>query len=791
LKTKGICLLYRALQVLGLPFLLFYFLARGFRDFRYIRSLGERFGFLPRSFTQTAPGAIWLHAVSVGEILSLLQFIRQIRRRFPDSPLFVSTSTLAGKAMAGEKLAGLADGVFYAPVDYVFAVRRVLRTLRPSVVVVAETEIWPNLFRETKRTGAGLLIVNGRISDRAAPRYLRFAWFFREVLRWPDLILAQSEAIRQTFLKLGASAAQVRVAGNLKYDFEPRRAEPGTPVRAFLERTRPAKVWIAASTMPPAVVQWKEPGDPDEDDVVIEAFRQLVPRHPGLLLILVPRKPERFDVAAQKLSAAGLAFVRRSALESADLTFPGVLLLDSIGELSSLFYLADLVFMGGTLAARGGHNILEPAFFARPVIIGPHMENFRAIAEEFHAAGAVVEIGGAGELAGAVEHLLADPGNAAAVGQRALACAESKRGATAAAIAELRRLYDDQIPRFRSAWFLLLWPLARLWELGGNRKRRRDLAGRRRLEAPVISVGNLSMGGTGKTPIVLYLAERLKAAGHRPGILTRGYGRTSPEKHLALAADARTHPQHTGDEPQIFLNAGIAPVGIGPDRYLTGRILEEGFDADVLILDDGFQHMRLDRQVDIVLIDALDPFRGGDVFPAGRLREPMDQLRRADVFVITRSNYSPLLAAIEAELRRRNPRAPIFHSHVVANGWIDFSTAERYERPPCRRAGAFCGLGNPQSFWRTLRAMGIDPVERLEFADHHNYRPGELRNMAESCLLEGADALLTTEKDAMNLCEESANLIAPLRLYWLKIEAALDREAQFLQEIEQRLAVAK
>src|ERR1039458_3315720 len=160
LKTKGI-----------------YFLCRDWRSGGYWRSLPQRFGFLPRSFRQTGPGAIWLHAVSVGEVLSCLEFLRRLRLRFPRSGLFVSTSTLAGKATADEKLRGLADGVFYAPVDYVFAVRRALRTLRPSVVVVAETELWPNLFREVKRTGAALTLVNGRISDRAFARYLSSRWF--------------------------------------------------------------------------------------------------------------------------------------------------------------------------------------------------------------------------------------------------------------------------------------------------------------------------------------------------------------------------------------------------------------------------------------------------------------------------------------------------------------------------------------------------------------------------------------------------------------------------------------
>ena len=186
LKIKGIYFLYRLLQAFGLPLLLLYFLLRGLRNRGYWRSLPQRFGFLPRSFRQTGPGAIWLHAVSVGEVLSALGFLRRLRAEFPHCGLFVSTSTLAGRAAADQKLRGLADGVFYAPVDSVFAVRRVLRALRPSVVAIMETEIWPNLFREVKRTGAGLAIVNGRISDRAFPRYRPLRWFFRAVLPAAD-----------------------------------------------------------------------------------------------------------------------------------------------------------------------------------------------------------------------------------------------------------------------------------------------------------------------------------------------------------------------------------------------------------------------------------------------------------------------------------------------------------------------------------------------------------------------------------------------------------------------------
>ena len=815
MKIRSIYFLYRVLQAVALPVLILYFLFRGLRNRGYWRSLPQRFGFLPRSYRQTGPGAIWLHAVSVGEVLASVEFLRRLRAEFPHTRLFVSTSTLAGRATAGDKLRDLADGVFYAPVDYVWAVRRVLRALQPAAVVIAETEIWPNLFREVHRTGAGLAIVNGRISERAFPRYLPFRWFFRGVLSAADCILAQTDAMGERFLALGAPPELIRTGGNFKYDFEARAAAPGSPVPALLERARPGKVWIAASTMPPAGPRGR-PADVDEDDAVIAAFQELAARHTDLLLILAPRKPERFDAAAGKLEAAGIRYVRRSRLDGRDTpALPAVLLLDTIGELSGLFSVADVVFMGGTLAQRGGHNILEPAFFAKPVIAGPHMENFQAIADEFRASGAYVEIGDSAGLAGAVARVLESPEWAGEIGQRARRAAEARRGATARAVTVVRELY--RVPRYRPAqpWFMAASVLARLWRWGARKKQRRDYARRRKLRGadapvragppgpalpafeqadqgvavPVISVGNITMGGTGKTPCVLLLAQILNQRGRRPGILTRGYGRNSPHKHLALEPGAVLNPEHSGDEPQIFVRSGLAPVGIGADRFQTGTLLVRDFGADVLLLDDGFQHQRLARNVDVVLIDALDPFGGGQVFPLGRLREAPAGLARADLILVSRSEFSDLNAAIERQVRRWNVRAPVFRAGIEAQAWVEHRTGRRHapaERP-FQRAGVFCGLGNPEAFRRTLERMGVEPAAWVDFEDHHRYRARELRHIAHEMRAQGATALVTTEKDAMNLCESSDDLLAPLPLYWLKVGMTIEREAEFVSEIERRI----
>ena len=826
MKTKGIYFLYRVLQAFALPLVLLYFLYRGLRGRAYWSSLPQRFGLLPGSFTQTGPGAIWFHAVSVGEVLSSAAFLGRLRAEFPNSRLFVSTGTIAGQSAARDKLKDLADGIFYAPIDYVFAVRRVLRRLRPSLVIAAETEIWPNLFREVKRTGAALAVVNARISDRAWPRYRRLGWFFRAVLPAADAVLAQTDELAQRYLTLGARPAAVRAAGNFKYDFEARPAPPDSPVMAWLARLGPRHVWIAASTVPPVT------GDVDEDAAVLDAYRAAAARHPGLMLIWVPRKPEHFDAAAEKLARAGIRFVRRSRLEAQSPGWlPGVLLLDSIGELSGLFAAAHVVFMGGTLASRGGHNILEPALFSKPVITGPHMENFQAIADDFRAAHASVEIARPEQLGDAVSMLLADGETRSRIGGRALACAEARRGASAAAAAAMRGLYDAHLPRYRRAqpWHALGRPLQPVWLAAGRLRQRH--AGERKLDVPVISVGNLSMGGTGKTPCVLHLARLLRDTGHAPAILTRGYRRHALAGDLAVAPGAPVSVEESGDEPQILIRSGLAAVGIGADRARAAALLLQRFPADVFLLDDGFQHVRLARDLDIVLVDALDPFAGGEIFPLGRLREPVSSLGRADAVVITRSRFSDLAAPIEAAVRQANPRVPVFRAGIEPVAWVDAATgkSQSIERargtvsaaspeprgtsaagfvsvadaacqpvrskpappPPFEAAGAFCGLGNPHAFRRTLEQLGVAPAAWFEFDDHHRYRPKELRSMAHQAAAAGATALVTTEKDAVNLCAGFPEATAPLDVYWLQVRMTIDREAEFLSLVTATLAAPR
>ena len=732
-----------------------YLLYRGLRDLRYFTKLDERFGFLPPSFKPTGPGSIWFHAVSVGEVLSAVELIRRIRAAQPRAEIFVSVATLAGRDVAEQKLADLANGVFYAPLDFRSVTKRVLRRLRPAVVVVLETEIWPNLYREAKRAGASLMVVNGRISDRALPRYRSYARVFKHVLQWPDTILVQSQQDRERYLLAGAPSGRVHVAGNLKYDFTPAAAVTAADLGGDTLWDGP--VWIAASTTAPV-----EAGDPDEDDVVIRAFQTLSPRYPRLLLVLAPRRPERFPVVAEKLAQAGVNFVRRSERPQGA-PLPGVLLLDSIGELAGLFARATVVFMGGTLAQRGGHNILEPAFFGKPVIVGPHMENFAAIIQEFSDAAAVVKIDSARALAGAVEALLENPERADEIGKRAAALATGKRGTADRITEQILAAADEGVPnpdRPLDAR-ITLGPLASLWAAGNavNVSRSKPKS----LRTEVISIGGISMGGAGKSPFALYLAQKLDEAGRNPAILTRGYGRKSRLDVIVQRGESASVAQ-TGDEAQIFIRRGVAHVGIGANRHEVGRKMEQRLHPGVFLLDDGYQHFGLKRDRDIVLIDALDPM-GGGVFPLGRLREPMSALGRATAVVITRAENRH--TGIERLIRQHNAKAPIFRSRVVVTGEI-----------PRGLVAAFCGLGQPRTFWRTLDEQGIRVVCRLQFPDHHRYTQADLHDIERQAA--GAEALVTTEKDLMNV---PAGVAWPLKLYCLHIGMEIENEEELLRLI--------
>jgi 3-deoxy-D-manno-octulosonic-acid transferase len=426
-----------------------YWLVKGLRDGKYLSNLRERLGLSFPSLGKLPadrPGAIWIHAVSVGELLSSIGLAKRLKESHPNRPLVVSTTTITGQELARERMP-FADAVFYFPFDWSFCVRRVLLAVRPALVVVLETEIWPNFLREARGQKIPVLFVSGRISDRSFARYerylARFGFFLRPFLRNAlanaSAFLMQSEKDADRIRALGAPADRVSVSGNLKYDME---LPAATPLSSWLEaearRQGRSPIVVAGS-----VVATEEP-------LALIAFGVVQGEHPNALLVLAPRKPERFEAAAEFIHESRRKFLRRSKLaltdhaQGANSTGNGsipkdvnVILLDSIGELASVYRLADGAFVGGSLVPSGGHNILEPAAFGKIPVFGPSMENFAEIAARFVAADAAIQVESPEDAGVAWIELLRNPERRQKMGENAKHLVDSSRGATDRTLAEI------------------------------------------------------------------------------------------------------------------------------------------------------------------------------------------------------------------------------------------------------------------------------------------------------------------------------------------------------------------
>jgi 3-deoxy-D-manno-octulosonic-acid transferase len=400
----------------------------------------ERFGYLPDSFQQARPGAIWVHAVSVGETLAVVGLVRELQQRYPERKIFLSHVTPAGREAGENRLPSVA-GRFYLPLDWRWAVRGTLERIRPAVLVIVETELWPNLLRAARESGARVILVNARLSDRSSRRYRLALPFMRRVLENVDRICVQTETDAERFRRLGARPEAVGLAGNLKFDAQPPQLGelPRLLEKALAHATR-QPVLVAASTML------------GEERFVLQAWKKIRGRHPRALLILAPRHPVRFEEVAQLLTEARSSFVRRTRLEAREDALAGqraspeILLLDTIGELAGIFELADVVFMGGSLVPTGGHNLLEPAYWSKPIIFGPHMENFRDIAQLFLQAEAAVQIRDAHQLAPAALKLLEDGVGRQRMGEKAKQVLERESGATRRVLEHIRELLDAGVP---------------------------------------------------------------------------------------------------------------------------------------------------------------------------------------------------------------------------------------------------------------------------------------------------------------------------------------------------------
>ena len=405
-----------------------YWLYQILRHGKYHRGFSARMGGVPARLRHEGTGAqrvIWVHAVSVGEVLAVSGLIEQMRRSLPQHRVLVSTTTDTGQELARKRFGE--ESVFYFPMDFGFAIRPYLAALRPELVVLAETEFWPNFLRESHCAGARIAVVNARISDRSLPRYRRFEWALKKMLAHVDLFLAQTAEDSARLASIGADASRIEVTGNLKFDVELPAPPPIVDqLRQAMAADHAGPVLVCGSTVD------------DEEPPLLKAFENLRVGHPRAVMILAPRHPQRFDEVAILIRQLGIPTARRSQWKGESLA-GGVFLVDTIGELAALYGLADLAFVGGSLVPRGGHNIIEPAQHGVAVVTGNHTENFRDIVALFQSRDAV-RIVTLSDLPLTLMHLLANETERRELGRRAAQTIQSQMGATGRTLRGLQTL---------------------------------------------------------------------------------------------------------------------------------------------------------------------------------------------------------------------------------------------------------------------------------------------------------------------------------------------------------------
>ncbi len=362
---------------------------------------------------------IWVHSVSVGESLACMPFLKKLKNEFPGKRITISTTTYTGQKIVNERFPE-ADRIMYVPIDTPLCVNKAVNSLNPDIFITIETELWPVLFGSLKDNGSKVIVLNGRLSANSFKGYNKIKFMLDRMFSNIDRFCMQGQDDADRILALGEEKGKVSVMGNFKFDLE-----VNTAVKTEWLDTVKGRILLAAST------------HRGEDEVILEAYRSLKNDFSDLVLIIAPRHPERFNEVADLIGKEAFTYIRRSTINGQLSTVNDIILLDTIGELSGIFSKADIAFIGGSLVPIGGHNILEPAFWSKPIIFGPHMENF-PIADEFIKESGAIEIRTASDISKTVQELLDDPQKTSSMGQNAKAIFERNRGAVEKAIAIIR-----------------------------------------------------------------------------------------------------------------------------------------------------------------------------------------------------------------------------------------------------------------------------------------------------------------------------------------------------------------
>lgn len=806
-------------------FVLPYYTYRLFTEKGFGRRFRQSLGNIDENEIEKVKGkdCIWIHGASVGEIVATSPLVKQIRKEMPERPILVSAFTVGGYNMA-KQIIPEADAIIYFPLDLPFVAESLVKRIHPGVFMPVETELWPNFLRAIRERHIPVMMVNGRISEKSVKSYRYLYGIWDDMLNTVTRFCMQSSIDAEYITHLGADRDKIFVTGNTKFDqtYAEVTAEDLGKYREELGIGDAYPVIVAGST------------HPGEEKVLFQAFQSVRKEYPDARLVIAPRKTTRADEIAKLASSYGYETGFRSVMKeesSSRKSYP-VLLIDTIGELGRIYAIGDVVFVGGSFSNTGGHNVLEPAAHAKPILVGPSMQNFKDSYALLSKVKACKMVNNTTELTHEFLDIMKNDERRKAMGEASMQVIRENRGADVRSIMYLkdlldltavpakeypvypintRNLTDEGGARLRHGdaviqyilqlaygpdtpffgWLLLalLRGMSYLYEFGVSCKLAMYNSGimhKEKLPCCVISIGNITVGGTGKTPTAQKMAGIVKAMGYRVVILNRGY-RSHWGKEIGVVSNGEKifmTAYEAGDEAYLMAKTlpGI-PVIIGKNRAVTGRYAVEKMNAEVIIMDDGYQHWQLERDLDVVLVDTLNMFGNGCVLPRGTLREPLENLSRGNIFLLTKTDQSSKLSRIQLRntIAKYNAGAPVVESIHHPKNFVEIADwykgiSNNYrdlEELRGKNVMVFSAIGNPSSFEQTLSSIGLNILEAVRYPDHHDYGMLEMQYINERASSLNAVAMVATAKDAVKIPTEFIYSDREIPLYILNMDICI------------------
>lgn len=799
-----------------------YYTIRLFKEQGFKERFKQSLGFYPEEELDKVAGknCVWIHGASVGEIVATSPLVRQIKKEMPDTPVLVSAFTVGGYNMA-KQIIPEADCIIFFPLDLPILASNMVRRIKPMVFMPVETELWPNFLREISARSIPVMMVNGRISEKSVKTYGYLFGIWKDILNTVSRFCMQSTIDAEYIISLGAEKEKVFVTGNTKFDQTYAEVTPDDLVKYRTE--------LGVFDAYPLIVAGST--HPGEEEVLFAAFKEIRVKYPDARLLLAPRKVARAGEIEKMANGFGFECTYRSKMledEAARVSRP-VVLLDTLGELGRIYALGDVVYVGGSFSGTGGHNVLEPAAHAKPIIVGPSMQNFKDSYALLSKVGGCKMVNTKEELAAEVINILDHPELKAAMCAASIQVINDNRGADKKTIAYLKDLlamtevpareypaypintraqFGEDSGRFRHGDTIIQYVM----EISAGR--RVSLLGsillsilkgssyiyrfgvaltiklydwgilkRHKVNAFVISIGNITVGGTGKTPTAQKMAEDLKALGHNVVIINRGY-RSHLDGAMGLVSDGKRvymTAYEAGDEAYLMAKSlPDIPVVVGKDRAITGRYAVTKLHADIIIMDDGYQHWKLQRDLDVVLVDTLNKFGNGELIPRGTLREPLENLDRGDLFLFTKTDQSSALSRMKLrdQIKRYNNVAPVVESIHHPKNFVEIADWYKgrgdneltLEQLQGQNVMVFSAIGNPSSFEQTLSSIGINILEAVRYPDHHDYGMMELQYLQDRAKKLEAVAIVATAKDAVKIPTEFIYSDRAIPLYILNMD---------------------